>query len=140
MTTKVYQNLICPRFTTFIEIDGKRVDLSFTSGGKEKPKRVNGKFRTSNPQLIKALDESPYYGKKWVCISTDEISLEAVRQRQVEEKENAVKKIHAPKTAKEMREYLNKNLGVPWSKLPNKEAAFKVAKDMNLEFVNVNVN
>lgn len=122
-------------FSSFIEVDGERFDLRFVIGGKVHPKRVNGKFRTSNPKLIKAMDESPYYGVKWVCVSTDEDLPEA--KEEVKE-ESVVRQISGPANVREMREYLNQKLGVPYSKLPNKDAAFRVAKEMNLEFVNVN--
>jgi len=139
--TKTYQNLISPLFSTSIIVDGETFDLRFVIGGKSHPKRINGKFRTSNPKLIKALDESPYYGKKWVCISSDEPEKQKettdVETRE-EQEETGVRKISGPKTVKEMREYLNQKLGVPWSKLPNKNAAIRVAEEMNLNFVNVN--
>lgn len=81
------------------------------------------------------MDESPHYGVKWVCVSTDEDLPEA--KEEVKE-ESVVRQITGPTTVREMREYLNQKLGVPYSKLPNKDAAFRVAKEMNLEFVNVN--
>lgn len=139
MVTKTYQNLICPLFSTHIEVKGERRDLRFIVGGKDRPMRINGKLRTSDPELIKALDESPYYGKKWVCINTRG-DVEAETQEEAQETTETVEgptEVNGPKTAKEMREYLNKKLGVPYSQLPNKDAALEVAKKMNLDFVNV---
>ena len=133
--TKTYQNLISPIFSTFIEVDGERRDIRFVIGGKVKPTRVNGKFRTSDPKIIEAMDNSEHYGKKWVCVSTDEALPEPV----VEEVEQlTIKEIHGPTNVKEMREYLNQKMGVPYSKMPNRDAAFRVAQSMNIEFVNVN--
>lgn len=141
MVTKTYQNLISPLFSTTVFVDGERRDVRFVTGGKVQPRRVNGKFRTSDPELIKVLDESPYYGKKWVCINSTEPVKEEQEGEAEETKvpeEEVIKNIEGPTSAKQMREYLNKKLGVPYSKLPNKDAALRVAKEMNLNFVNVN--
>ena len=139
--TKTYQNKISPLYSTTVEIDGHSIDIRFVIGGKAHPNKVFGKYRTSDPKIIEALDNSPLYGKNWVCISSDEPKKEKVAElieEQPEDETPSEREITGPKTVKEMREYLNKRLGVPYSKLSNKDAAMKAAKEMNLNFVNVN--
>ena len=83
----------------------------------------------TDPELIKAMDSSIHYGNKWICVS-----------EQKEEKPKPVDDIEVITeitTVKEMREYLNKVKGVPYSRLNNKYAAKLAAKEHKLNFINV---
>lgn len=126
---KVYQNLISPIFSTTITVNGEVRELSFRSGAKIAPERVHGTLMVTDPELIKAMDSSIHYGNKWICVSEQK----EYKPKPVDD----IEVITEITTVKEMREYLNKVKGVPYSRLNNKYAAELAAKEHKLNFINV---
>lgn len=134
ITAKIYQNLRAVSYSTDILVDGHRVDLSFSLGAKMHPDLVFGKLFVSDPKIMKVLDESPRYGKDWVV-------LEEVRDNAVERIDPVqgvvVERVLEPQSANAARNWLNKNKGVPFSKMTNKESVMRMAQQINVEFPNV---
>jgi hypothetical protein len=131
--TKTYQSRVTPIFSTYITVKGVRRNIRF-AGGKAYPKRSYGKFSTSDPDLIKALEESRGFGKDWICIS----STEQPETPETTKEESGEKEITEPKTVREAKDYLNKHFEIPYTQLQNRDAVMKVAGDLKIKFVNVN--
>ena len=133
--TKTYRNLVSIDFSTTINAGGAPVFIHFT-GGRIHPKRINGIYRTSRPDIIEALDTHPKYGIDWICESESE-SKGAVEikpgELQVEDK----MVVSGPINSQQAREWLNKNKGVPFTKMRNKAEVMQMAKEQKVEFVNL---
>ena len=133
--TKTYRNLVSVDFSTTINAGGENVFIHFT-GGRLHPKRVNGIYRTSKPDVINALDSHPKYGIDWICISEDR------KEEPVEVKPGEIKVedkmiVTGPANSQQAREWLNKNKGVPFTRMKNRSEVLNMAKENKVEFVNL---
>lgn len=64
MSQRVYQSIRAIFLSSYVRLNGKLVQVKFT-GGQRTPKRTNGKFSTNDPDMQRALETSPEYGKNW---------------------------------------------------------------------------
>lgn len=132
--TKTYRSLVSVDFATTISVGGEQVFIHFT-GGRIHPRRINGIYRTSKPEVITALDNHPKYGIDWVCISEDKKE-EPVEVKPGEMKVDDKMLVSGPTNSQQAREWLNKNKGVPFTRMKNRSEVMLMAKEQKVEFVN----
>ena len=133
--TKTYRTLVSVDFATTINVSGEQVFIHF-SGGRVYPKRINGLYRTSKPDIIAALDNHPKYGIDWICVSESESKgTVEVKPGELQVEDKMV--VSGPINSQQAREWLNKNKGVPFTKMRNKAEVMQMAKEQKVEFVNL---
>jgi len=157
MVRKVYQSIHYQVLDTYIEVNGKRMLIKFR-GGSLKP-RINGKFITTNPDIITVMDEDAERpGASFRCIlsqnlpdshneteKVQESAFKVMPEPNIEEpevekskKSNGLRKVYEVKTIKDAREYLVGNVeGFTNSKLPNAIAIKNAAAKNNIVFPNL---
>lgn len=67
---KIYETIVHPLLFTSIMVNGKRIRLEFT-GHQRAPKFVMGRIVVHDPELQKAMDNDPRYGKHWKLKRTE---------------------------------------------------------------------
>jgi len=141
---KVYQSVHFLQLETNIVVDGKRVAIKF-SGESFQP-RIPGKFDTSDPKLIAAMDaDIKRAGSKaaYRCVLSEGDS-----KAKSPENDNLVNeppagnedftKAKEVNTLQEAKEYLIKNVeGITASRIPNKQAVINAARQNKIEFPNL---
>jgi hypothetical protein len=144
---KTYRNLVCQNYGITLTINGVSSHINF-SGGKRHPVISYGKYTTADLETQKALESHHLFGKEWVLeggfVSTTvsepepepEISQESRIIRDTVTTGNATIVLE-PKNVQQMKEWLNKNMNVPYSKMKLRDDVFNAANDLNIEFKNV---
>lgn len=126
---KKYTSLIAIELYTEIIVNGKKKSLSF-EGGKRGLKPINGTFITADPEIQKAIENSPSYGKKFKLIGK-------VEEKSEEGGGNDETIIEDITTGAQAKEYLIRKHGIQVSKLPNMGAIKNVASQVNVSFPNL---
>lgn len=160
MTQKTYRNLVCQNYGTTLTVNGQSVHINF-SGGRRHPVLTYGKFSTSDPSIIEALESHKNYGKEWILEETPvmfynepepvqmpdapetdapETDAPVVTQSNIIKTtvttENATIVLE-PKNVQQAKDWLNKNKNIPYSKMKLRDDLFNVAKELNIDFQNV---
>lgn len=118
-----------------INVGKDQVFIHF-SGGRTHPKMVFGTYRTSNPSIIAALENHPKYGIDWVCESEKKVE-DPITVKLGEVKVDDKMVVSGATNSQQAREWLNKNKGIPFTKMRNKGEVLAVAKEQKVEFINL---
>ena len=65
---KVYRAVFVKDMTIYVDVNGRGMGCSF-SGGTSFPKKLNGTYATTNPDIQKAVEEHPWFRKTFVLLS-----------------------------------------------------------------------
>lgn len=133
--TKTYRSLVTINFSTTIGVGNSQVYIHFT-GGRTHPKMVFGTYRTSDPSIIAALENHPKYGIDWVCESEKRMEV-LISTKPGEVKVDDKMIVTGATNSQQAREWLNKNKGIPFTKMRNKGEVLAVAKEQKVEFINL---
>lgn len=144
---KTYQNLVCQNYGITLTINGVSTHINF-SGGKRHPVISYGKYTTTDTETQKALESHPLFGKEWVLegasASTSVSDPEPEIQINPESRiihdtvtTGNARIVLEPKNVQQMKEWLNKNMNVPYSKMKLRDDVFNAAVELNIEFKNV---
>lgn len=141
---KVYQSVHFLQLETSTVVDGKRVAIKFS--GESLQPRIHGKFDTSDPKLIAAMDaDIKRAGSKaaYKCVlsegdaKTKDFENDDLVNDPPASNEDFTK-AEEVKTLQEAKEYLVKNVeGMTASRIPNKQAVLNAAKENKIEFPNL---
>jgi len=144
---KTYRNLVSQNYGISLTVNGENVHVNF-SGGRRFPVLTYGKYSTSNPDIQKALESHHLYDKDWTLDETPAIIQEEVVTEPIQEvvepsiikttvtTQNA-RIVLEPKNVQQAKEWLNKNMSIPYSKMKLRDHVFNVAEENNIEFINV---
>lgn len=143
-TKKIYQLLHLVSMTTPITIDGKERHITFEHGVSQ-PKKVGGKFITTDPDVQKAVEAHPQYGVAFKCVREEKVKevilpseegndagSEGGEGGQVDP--TSYPDVTSVQAAKEV---LVNNHDCKISSLPNKNAVLAAAKGLNVVFPNL---
>jgi hypothetical protein len=146
---KTYKNLVSQNYGISLTVNGDNVHVNF-SGGRRFPVFTYGKYSTSNPDIQKALESHHLYGKDWTLDETpaiiqEEVVIEPIQP--VQEDEGRIVKttvttqnariVLEPKNVQQAKEWLNKNMSIPYSKMKLRDHVFNVAEELKIDFINV---
>lgn len=157
---KTYQTTVYLFLSTPIVINGKTLRIRF-EGGRVLPNRtIMGTYKTSDPEIQKALEASPAFNGSFELVSAvEEPSDKPVKPKKTDppvvdppvvdppaedlpETTNPETEGNEPTTADEVtssagaKKYLNETFNVPYSKLANIDLVLKVAEEKNVTFPN----
>lgn len=146
--TKTYQALIYKELDTYIMANGQKVLVTFR-GGSYQPRR-NGIYMTSDPEVIKAMDQSKSNGLSYQCISVTgepepevpkaetpnaEVKKESKKEAKEEAKAAALIEVPGVNNLQEAKSWLAKNVeGISLTKLMNGPAVKKAAAQHGIVF------
>lgn len=117
--------------TTFIVVNGVEHTVRFTPKGAP---YAYGCYICTDPLVAKALHKHPNYGKIFIEDSTGMI---ADRPAELVKEKNYIATYPEVTKPQEAKEILVGKHGVDATKLTNRAAIKKVAKDMSIEFANL---
>lgn len=151
---KVYQSTRFTQDDYYINVNGTRTLVKFV-GGSLQP-RINGKFSTSDPVLIKAIESSNGYGVDFKCIQSQDLPDPVVKSKApafkapsvVETGNTGSDEGNAPQDAEQVagvsnvqaaREYMLERFKdeLTASALPNGNAIKKAAAERNIVFTDL---
>lgn len=118
--------------------DGEKVKrrIDFT-GGQRAPRRINGRFTTTDPEIQEAIEKHPSYGTKFTLMKGKKGAQKA-KPKEPEGSEKVVNKdVTTVPEAKAFLTDSEKEFGVKLSEIQNKEAILSKAKELNVEFPNL---
>jgi hypothetical protein len=130
-----------------VKIDGDLILVEFNDGKRHTKPQLKGCLRTANSQLQKALEESPYFGKKYVLESTVKIDVDEpeeeleVRSEEINPKEDEVEETRLTKVGadevenfQQAKNYLVEKFKVTHRDVSNKDKVLEVAKQNKVFF------
>ncbi len=141
--------MVSQNYGISLTVNGGNVHVNF-SGGRRFPVLTYGKYSTSNPDIQKALESHHLYDKDWTLDETpaiiqEEVVVEPIQP--VQEDEGRIVKttvttqnariVLEPKNVQQAKEWLNKNMSIPYSKMKLRDHVFNVAEELKIEFINV---
>jgi len=144
---KIYQSLHYKDLDTYVVVNGQKVLIQFR-GGSLQPK-VNGKFTTTDQDLVKAMDSDSGLNTSFKCIYSEKIAEEKPRytaedeatldapEEKPEETKNEFTKVPGIKTIQAARTYIVENFGIPASKMLNGVAVKEYAAEKKIVFVDL---
>ena len=156
---KTYQSFHYTELDTYIMVGGHKKLIQFRDGSL-KP-RINGRYTTSNPQEIEALDKDAQRpGASFRCVHTEGAPDKVTKPKSETPEKQEVPDTRAPeefkdqdenpagsvgyktvpeiKTVQDARKYLADNVeGLTLSKLPNATAVKNAAAKNNIVFPNL---
>ncbi len=141
---KIYQSNHFLQLETYEDVGGEKVLVKF-SGGTLQP-RVPGKYETSDPKLIKAMDETiERGGASYRCIYSEGARKTSSQKEEKDpeppkgsDEPPEVTKVEEVKTLQEAKNYLLEKVpGLSASKIPNSAAVLNAAKEHYIEFPNL---
>lgn len=160
---KTYQCMRTIHLDTFVNVDGNQIGVSF-KGGTLSPRKIFGKFITSDLKIQKALEDRGGFGSTYKLVRREEISGSGP-DVQTEEPKPEPKLEPKPETEPEpdldedvdvdltpkgptvmeaittvqaAREHLlNKITGLTGTRLKNKKEVLEVAEEYNYKFPNI---
>lgn len=147
MTRKVYQSIHYQTLDTYAMVNGAETLIQFR-GGTLQP-QINGKYSTSNPSVIAAMDAGLVEGAAYKCISVettpDEPELtskpgfkaDALNVKDSQD-ENGFTEVPGITTIQAAKEYLVANVeGLTLSRLPNGNTIKSVAAANRIKFTDL---
>lgn len=131
---KVYQHAHLLSLTTPVKAGNKVVVVEF-DGGNSYP-RSNGKYSTNDPEVQKALEESPRFKKDWhllreTSLEEEEPEVEEPAGKDPEGEEEVIEGITTVQAAKD---YLTKEYGATSREVSNREKVLDYAASKNVVF------
>lgn len=158
-TQKTYISLVCQEYGITLNVKGENLHINF-KGGRLYPVRTYGKYSTDNPDIQEALENHPLYLKDWkiegetnpppmnvevepfaptVMEELEPLPIPVLEPRIISDTVTTgnARIVNEPKTVQQVKEWLNRNEKVPFTKLKNKEEVFSVANELNIDFINV---
>lgn len=143
LENRIYRLLKDLNRLTYVNIKGKDVPIHF-SGGVIYPRRINGSYSTSDPDIQKALENDHRNGEIWKCISKiplfkkPEVETLEGETAEVPETPAKTRKVPEIKTVQDAKEYLASRLdGISKATLTNKAKVLEVAARYNIIFPNL---
>jgi hypothetical protein len=140
---KIYEAIEFKELDTYEVVNGVRTPIRFSNSSPNL--EAKGRFVTSDPELIKAMDASIARGKcAYKCILTEEFfddeeplpdEIEIMEKFTDQPgKPDEITKVPGIKTLQDARTYLNKEMDVPFSRMPNGKAIKNIAEELKIEF------
>lgn len=146
--SKTYQAITALHLATEVWVkspdgQGKTKRRVVFSGGIRSPRRIPGTFSTNDPVLQEALESDTGFNKSW------RLKKEKLLEKEKQEVANTIKEsmpeeqpaslvVDDVTTVKSAKEYLTEKHGIKVSELPNRNAVIAKAKEVNVEFPNLN--
>lgn len=139
---KIYEAIEFKDLDTYEVVNGVRTPIQFRSSSPAL--EAKGKYVSSNPEIIKAMDASIARGKcAYKCILTenfynDDEPLPDIPDGTKDSAEQTdgddIRQVPDIKTIQDARAYLNKEFEIPLSKMPNGGAVKKAAAEHKVSF------
>lgn len=147
---KIYQSKSATRLVVTVRTGERKVFCEFT-GGSTHPRIITGSYTTTNPDIQQQLEKCPAFNKTYFLRQVIEeeqsqqveVSLREIPQGKVieitpEDEEPMAQpgSIEAVTSLLKARDFMNKEHGIPHSKLKNRAEVESAARELGLEFKN----
>lgn len=141
---KSYRATYVKDLSIYISINGSGMGCTF-SGGTSFPKKLNGTFSTTKPEVQAALEAHPWYNKMFSLVDTSVIgqqpfaAVEPAKEQPPQEEEPATEGevyLSPAKNAQEAKKELNIKFNIPWSRLKNARQVKREAAERNIQYPN----
>lgn len=139
MVTKRYEITGLTRFNTFVEIDGKKVELNFTTGIMYYNKPAS--YTTSNVKIQDAIEQTQLFksGRLYIARVTEDASARPAEVTIIKETEREKENVNADMlefdTLKDLQLYLVKQHKIPFIEIRSRENALKKVEELELKVI-----
>ena len=160
---KVYETIGTLNRSTVVNIDGREIHISFANGT-DTPRLIQGRYSTTNPQIQKALEDSPAFNVRWRLVKSllpkeetpvepdddkatappnvqpaDESDDKAIGSLPEETEEDIVTEDSVVETiinGQQARNYLIEHFGLTFRQVSNNAQIIAEAKSRGIQFIN----